>query len=510
VNKLFTNNIGDLAEAQRASFYRFLSTGISEELANFPNPFLAKIRVSLPGAKPKKSVCLVSLDINKVKLKGPNFNFLTCVKKDISYTIQIYVSSEYSYFHETISGARIFDENIKRVKQDIFFGEIPLMTEEGTFLISGCERVVISQIIRSPGIYFRKEFGTSRKVMYTATVISNKGLWTKFILDEKPPLKKEKAGKKKFPIPEKKIDRIYIKLNDFKMKSFESKKSNDSDLDKLFIFDLISYFGLGNEEIMDMLKYPLHFPNQQLSAEFEKEEFNKIKSWAKDVENEQTQRKREGKDLIEKTNVPSFFDNNLDAVHYENRLKQQKLKSYTYETNLLIKRFFFNQRSGCFSIGEIGRYKINKKLGLNLPKDITYLTPFDLIGIVDGLIELKYYDRVSDDIDDIKNKQIRSIGELLQNQIKIGLYRLQKGLIEQSAVLNSQKINFDLETSSDPEDWIIDPRPISSTVREFFKTSQLSQYMDQINPLAELTHKRRISVFGPNGLKRDQISVDIR
>jgi hypothetical protein len=114
VNKLFTNNIGDLAEAQRASFYRFLSTGISEELANFPNPFLAKIRVSLPGAKPKKSVCLVSLDINKVKLKGPNFNFLTCVKKDISYTIQIYVSSEYSYFHETISGARIFDEKIKK------------------------------------------------------------------------------------------------------------------------------------------------------------------------------------------------------------------------------------------------------------------------------------------------------------------------------------------------------------------------------------------------------------
>ena len=473
MNKLFTNNIGDLAEAQRASFYRFLSTGISEELANFPNPFLAKIKV--PGYARKRNLGLVSLNINEIKLKGPNFNFLTCVKKDISYTIQIYVSGEYSYLDELTLEPLVIDQKKskfgkKKVKQDILFGEIPLMTEEGTFLISGCERVVISQIIRSPGIYFRKEFGTSRKVMYTATVISNKGLWTKIVLDEYPPLKKRKGKnpqKNKITPPNPYVDRIYIKLNDFKVKALDSKKNDESDLNKLFLFDLIQYCGVALEEVIDMLKYPLYFQNLQTSAIYE------------DYESERV-------------------------------LTPQKFQSYQYETNLLIKRFFFNQRSGCFSIGEIGRYKINKKLGINLPKDITYLTLYDFIGIVDGLIELKYYDRVSDDIDDIKNKQIRSIGELLQTQIKIGLYRLQKSLIEQSYVLNTQKVNFDLETYSDPEDWIIDPRPITSTVREFFKTSQLSQFMDQINPLAELTHKRRISVFGPNGLKRDHISVVIR
>jgi DNA-directed RNA polymerase subunit beta len=149
-------------------------------------------------------------------------------------------------------------------------------------------------------------------------------------------------------------------------------------------------------------------------------------------------------------------------------------------------------------------------LGINLPKDITYLTAHDFIGIINGLVELKYYDRSSDDIDDIRNKQIRCIGELLQNQIRVGIYRLRKNLMDDSKVSSTPKLNFDLETYSDPDDWILDPRPLTTSIKEFFKTSQLSQFMDQINPLAELTHKRRISVFGPNGLKRDHISTVIR
>jgi DNA-directed RNA polymerase subunit beta len=459
MNKLFVNNIGDLAEAQRASFYRFLSSGISEELSNFPNPFLTKIRT----VGRKKLPSLVYLYPNEIKLKGPNFPIDTCLKRDMSYSIQLYISGEYSYLIDIKTENLFTEEQLSlkpvknkkiRVKQDIFFGEIPLMTEEGTFLINGCERVIISQIIRSPGIYFRKEFNNSRKTIYTATIISNKGLWTKFVLDQKESkkLKKEKEGLSN-SIKENK-DRIYIKLADSKNKTTESKeKDSDSDMNKVFIYDLIRYFGLNLEEIADSLKYPLHLSNQQYN-------------------------------INPKQNYQDIFT--------------------------LIRKLFFNQRSGCFSIGEIGRYKINKKLGLNLPKDITYLTAHDFLGIIDGLIELKYYDRASDDIDDIKNKQIRCIGELLQNQIRVGFYRLQKSLIDESPINNSQKLTFDLESYSDPEDWIIDPRPLTSSIKEFFKTSQLSQFMDQINPLAEITHKRRISVFGPNGLKRDHISTVIR
>jgi DNA-directed RNA polymerase subunit beta len=469
MNKIFVNNIGDLAEAQRASFYRFLSLGISEELINFPNPFITRIRIS--GRK--KLPCLVYLYPNEIKLKGPNTSLDNCLKRDLSYAIQLYIPAEYSYYTEQKMEGFLLedlktseennigklspksnklskDKNI-RIKQDIFFGEIPLMTEEGTFVISGCERIVISQIIRSPGIYFRKEFGTKRKTIYTATVISNKGLWTRFFLDtnEKKAKKKEKeidSNKQSENIGK---DRIYMRLNDYKQK--ESSLKTDENF--VFIYDIIRYFGLNFQEISDSLKYPLHLTNHQ------------------------------------------FTNETLNIDEY---------KAFT------IKNLLFNQRSGCFSIGEIGRYKINKRLGLNLPKDITYLTTHDLIGIIDGLLELKYYDRVSDDIDDIKNKQIRCIGELLQNQIRIGFYRLQKSLLEDSPISSSQKLTFELETYSDPDDWIIDPRPLTHSIKEFFKTSQLSQLMDQINPLSELTHKRRISVFGPNGLKRDHISTVIR
>jgi DNA-directed RNA polymerase subunit beta len=464
MNKIFVNNIGDLAEAQRASFYRFLSVGISEELVNFPNPFIARIKVS--GRK--KAPCLVYLYPNEIKLKGPNSSIDVCLRRDISYAIQLYVPAEYSYFLDSKVGEESKAQKKKneillltgksakeeakenkskrmRAKQDIFFGEIPLMTEEGTFIINGCERVVISQIIRSPGIYFRKEFGTRRKTIYTATVISNKGLWTKFLLDEK--LKKKELEQDETESPNIGKDRIYMK-----QRPEPSKDEKDDNL--LFVFDIIGYFGLNFQEISDSLKYPLHLTNQQYTNDDE---------------------------------------DPLDAH-----------KAFA------IKKMFFNQRSGCFSIGEIGRYKINKRLGSNLPKDITYLTAHDFLGIIDGLVELKYYDRVSDDIDDIKNKQIRCIGDLLQNQLRVGFYRLQKSLIEDSPMSASQKLNFELESFSDPEEWIIDPRPLTHTIKEFFKTSQLSQLMDQENPLAELTHKRRISVFGPNGLKRDHISTVIR
>jgi DNA-directed RNA polymerase subunit beta len=464
MNKIFLNNIGDLSEAQRASFYRFLSKGISEELANFPNPFIAKIKVPT-RIRRRLLPCFVYLYTNDIKLKGPDHSIDNCLKKDISYAIQLYIPGEYSYsFDEKLDikentpnvsflrSAEIKDRTTKslvkkvRVKQDIFFGEIPLMTEEGTFIITGCERVVISQIIRSPGVYFKKDLGTRRKTFYTATIISNKGVWTKITLDNRKPQPKETPPTE---------DRIYIKLNDFKLTT-KSKKDED-DEDKLFLYDLLSYFGLTYQELYDSLKYPLQLQNHQLTR---RELPNKIR--------------------------------------------------YEEDIPLAIKRIFFNQKSGWFSIGEIGRYKINKKLGLNLPKEITYLTSHDFIRIIDGLIELKYYDRVSDDIDHIKNKQIRSIGELLQNQIRVGFYRLQKSLLDGASVSKSQKLNFDLEGSIDPDEWIVDPRPVTSSIKEFFKTSQLSQYMDQVNPLAELTHKRRISVFGPNGLKRDHISTVIR
>lgn len=215
MNKLFINNIGDLAEAQRASFYHFLSYGITEELSHFPNPFISRH----VGSGKKTFPCLTYFYPSDVKFKGPNFSIDKCLKKNLSYNIQIYVNGEY-YLIDT--GKNKLKEPFKkkvRAKVDIFFGEIPLMTEEGTFILNGCERVIISQIIRSPGVYFRKEFGTVRKTIYTATIISNKGLWTKIILDQTDP-KKEKNTNVNSP----KKDRIYLVNSEFKLKNTETKK----------------------------------------------------------------------------------------------------------------------------------------------------------------------------------------------------------------------------------------------------------------------------------------------
>lgn len=468
MNKIFVNNVGDLAEIQRASFYRFLSKGISEELRNFPNPFLGKL--SKPYKKKDKlrirfDSPLIYHYAHQIKLKGPNISVINALENDQTYSIRFYIPSEYYYSKiENIDGelfSSMGEKQIKtfekymHIKQDIFFGEIPLMTEEGTFVVSGCERVMVSQIIRSPGVYFKKEFGTSRKAIYTSTIISRYGLWTKFILEGESEEKKQKEE-----IEEGKKDEIYIQLSEYKPldSDFDDEDDEDEsrkkklDLDKLFLFDLIRYFGLTYEEIFDSLKYPLLLSNQKLT----------------------------------------------------------RVKKDEQEISLLIRKLFSTGHSSCFSIGEIGRYKINKKLGINLPKNITYLTAQDFIGIVDGLMELKYYERTSDDIDDIKNKQIRSIGELLQNQMRIGCYRLRKNLIESGENFDFEELDMELDSEEDTYNWLLDPRPITSALKEFFKTSQLSQFMDQINPLSDLTHKRRISVFGPNGLKRDNISTGIR
>ena len=213
MNKIFVNNIGDLSEAQRASYYHFLSNGISEELLNFPNPFSSKIRIF--GGK--KLSCLVYLYLNDLKLKGPNYSLEVCLKRDLTYSIQLYIPSEYSYLIDQNSDITFLNKKFSqkkiRIKQDLFFGEIPLITEEGTFVINGCERIVISQIIRSPGIYFRKEFGNVRKTIYTATLISNKGLWTKFILDQIENENLRDISKTNVNSTQ---ERIYIKLNEYK------------------------------------------------------------------------------------------------------------------------------------------------------------------------------------------------------------------------------------------------------------------------------------------------------
>jgi DNA-directed RNA polymerase subunit beta len=455
MNNIFVPNLSNLGEIQHISFYNFLINGISAEMKFFANPFFSYIKNKTAVPTP----CLVYLYTKKVKLKGPFTSINLCFQDDLSYTIQLFVESSYSYLlckPQEMSLNLVNYQSVNKkisIKQDIFLGEIPLMTEEGTFIINGCERIIISQIIRSPGIYFRREFSTinktlKRSVSYTATIISDKGLWTKFILDTRLD----------------KTELIYLKLADLNISS-QAKDENlilttSSDekefKDKLFICDILNFFGLTLPDLLNNVKYPAFIKNLVIH----------------------------------------------NPIYTQLELKQ------------LLEKYFFNETAGCFSIGTIGRYKINQTLQLQIPKTIEYLTLHDFLGIINGLIELKYFDKVNDDIDDLKHKQIRSVGELLQIQFRGAIFQLKKQLLEFYAnKYSEQEIDLPDETSLKvvkSTDSIFESQLITNTFKDFFVTSQLSQYMDQINPLSEITHKRRISVFGPNGLKRDNISNIIR
>ena len=526
MNKIFVNNIGDLAQAQRASFYRFLTTGITEELENVSNPIVVE---ALTVGRVQ-----IYLYPGQIKLDQNDFSIVeTCLAKDLTYAISLYVGSEYYLGEEKKSKGNLKKElktTSARIKQDILLGEIPLMTEDGTFIINGCERIVISQIIRSPGIYFRKEGTSIKNTTYTATLISNRGIWTKFVYEYPSPSKPQHRHK------------MYIKLNEFRSKS-EVKEPRESIKNKLFLSEILDYFGLTFEEIEDSLNYSeeffnKHYPNFPANPE---EQPDRLAPWKKDK-----------KKLIKK----------LEKKKPEIRIEP---KRPSLERNDLIKSMFLKEQTGCFSIGEVGRYRINKRLNLRIPKEVVHLSALDFLEIINGLMELKFNNRSDDDIDDIKNKLVRSVGELLQIQFRGALWILKKQLLdakddleEISKVLDDRKreesgLMSDIDIDSDMmnEEFpdlveldeleekqkasksrtplvpfiekgghnsdqflldraLFDPRIFTSSVRDFFKTSQLSQYMDQINPLAELSHKRRISVFGPNGLKRDHISNVIR
>lgn len=464
MNKIFINNIGDLNEIQRISYFHLLYSGIKNEILTFQNPFFTKLKLS----NYKNFLTLVYLYPTFIKFKGPLHTIENCLKLNLSYTINFYVQSEYVYTIDKINSIKNYFSkeiflinlnnflknnflnksiNLLRIKQDICFGSLPLMTDEGTFIINGYERVVINQIVRSPGIYFSKTFGTNlNNINYIATLIANNGLWTKITLNTNLNSKNE----------------IFLTISD----SFIQTKNNNSKnsyTDKLFLYDIIKYFGLTLEEISDTLKYSKYLKYDQL------------------------------------INSDNITKNNKTKKIKISSIVGKQFKTQTHILNL-IEYLYINQFFGYFYIGTIGRYNLNKKLQLNLPNSVKYLTAHDFLGIIDGLLNLKYNNGLVDDIDHIQNKIIKSVGELLQSKLQIGLYTLQKNLIYNYNAINEKSI---LKS-------FINPYIVTTVLKDFFITSDLSQFMDQTNALAEMVHKRKVSLFGPNGLNHDHVSIVCR
>ena len=397
----------DLVEVQRASFKWFLEKGLIEELKSFSpiTDYTGKLELHFIG--------------EEYRLKRPRHDVEEAKRRDATFASQMYVT------------CRLINKETGEIKeQEVFIGELPLMTERGTFIINGAERVIVNQIVRSPGVYFKDEMDKNGRRTYNASVIPNRGAWLKFETD--------------------KNNLLYVRVD-------KTRKIN--------AHVLMRAMGLSDNDVVDKLRHPEFY-----------------------------------KQSIDSANDEGINSEDQALLELYKKLRPGEPPSVSGGQQLLHSRFFDPKR---YDLGRVGRYKINKKLRLTVPNDVRTLTHEDVLSTIDYLInlELDIGGASLDDIDHLGNRRVRSVGELLQNQVRVGLNRLERIIKERMTVG---------ETDSLTPAQLVNPKPLVAAIKEFFGSSQLSQFMDQTNPLAELTHKRRISALGPGGLTRERAGFAVR
>ena len=396
-----------MVEVQRASFKWFLEKGLIEELKSFSpiTDYTGKLELHFIG--------------EEYRLKRPRHDVEEAKRRDATFASQMYVT------------CRLINKETGEIKeQEVFIGELPLMTERGTFIINGAERVIVNQIVRSPGVYFKDEMDKNGRRTYNASVIPNRGAWLKFETD--------------------KNNLLYVRVD-------KTRKIN--------AHVLMRAMGLSDNDVVDKLRHPEFY-----------------------------------KQSIDSANDEGINSEDQALLELYKKLRPGEPPSVSGGQQLLHSRFFDPKR---YDLGRVGRYKINKKLRLTVPNNVRTLTHEDVLSTIDYLInlELDIGGASLDDIDHLGNRRVRSVGELLQNQVRVGLNRLERIIKERMTVG---------ETDSLTPAQLVNPKPLVAAIKEFFGSSQLSQFMDQTNPLAELTHKRRISALGPGGLTRERAGFAVR
>nr|WP_290227159.1 DNA-directed RNA polymerase subunit beta [Trichocoleus desertorum] len=392
----------DLVEIQRSSFRWFLEEGLIEELESFSpiTDYTGKLELHFLG--------------KNYKLKRPKYDVDEAKRRDGTYAVQMYVPT------------RLINKETGEIKeQEVFIGDLPLMTDRGTFIINGAERVIVNQIVRSPGVYYKSETDKNGRRTYNASLIPNRGAWLKFETD--------------------KNDLVWVRIDKTR---------------KLSAQVLLKALGLSDNEIFDALRHPEYFQ--------------------KTIE-------KEGQ-----------FSEEEALMELYRKLRPGEPPTVSGGQQLLDSRFFDPKR---YDLGRVGRYKLNKKLRLNVADTVRVLTAQDILAAIDYLINLEFDIGSIDDIDHLGNRRVRSVGELLQNQVRVGLNRLERIIRERMTVSDADSLT--------PAS-LVNPKPLVAAIKEFFGSSQLSQFMDQTNPLAELTHKRRLSALGPGGLTRERAGFAVR
>ncbi|MBI4200330.1 MAG: DNA-directed RNA polymerase subunit beta, partial [Chloroflexi bacterium] len=388
--------------------------------------------------------------------EAPKHSEWECRQRENTYAAPLYARAQL-----------VVRETGERKEQKVFLGDVPMMTDQGTFVINGAERVVVSQLVRSPGIYFTLEEdpATGRSLCY-AKLIPYRGAWLEFETSPRDILWVKVDRKRKTPVT-----------------------------------TLLRAVGLGsNEELVELFREvdtnPEH-PYLRTTLARETQGPGRT-TQGSHYRQEGLQRMWE----LLRRSAPydrEAAESLADALmEFYRRLRPGEPPSLENAQALLMNLFFTPRR---YDLGRVGRYKMNRSLELDIPMEMRVLTSEDIVAVVRTMIQVNNGRRSSDDIDHLGNRRVRAVGELIQNQLRVGLLRMERVVRERMTIIDAEQATPSA---------LVNIRPIVAAVREFFGGSQLSQFMDQTNPLAELTHKRRLSALGPGGLSRERAGFDVR
>ncbi len=486
----------DLLEIQLKSFQEFFQLETTPE--NRINEGLYKVfRENFPITDARNIFVLEFLDYF---VDPPRYTIEECMQRGLTYSVPLKAKLRLSCNDEE-------HVDFETIVQDVFLGNIPYMTPKGTFVINGAERVVVSQLHRSPGVFFGQSYHPNGTAIYSARVIPFKGAWMEFATDINNVMYAYIDRKKKFPVT-----------------TLLRGIGYDTDKSILDLFNLADEIGNTRDNLEAAI-------GRKLAARV-------LRSWTEDFVDEDTgevvtiERNEiilERDVVLDEDNIEQVLDSGLDTVILQredieedytiiyNTLQKDPTSSEMEAVNYIyrqlrgaeppddetargiIDKLFFSDKR--YNLGEVGRYKINRKLGMDTDQDILVLTKDDIIAIVKYLVRLMNQRAEIDDIDHLSNRRVRTVGEQLYAQFGVGLARMARTIRERMNVRDNEVFT--------PID-LINARTLSSVINSFFGTSQLSQFLDQTNPLSEITHKRRISALGPGGLSRERAGFEVR
>ena len=487
----------DFLEVQLKSFKDFLQLDTPPEKRK--NDGLYKVFAeNFPIADTRNNFVLEFLDYY---IDPPRYSIPECLERGLTYCVPLKAKLK---LYCTDPDHEDFDTVI----QDVFLGPIPYMTEQGTFIINGAERVVVSQLHRSPGVFFGQSVHANGTQLYSARIIPFKGSWIEFATDINNVMYAYIDRKKKLPVTtllraigfenDKDILEIFNLAEEVKVNKTNLKKMNGRKLAARILKTRVEDFvDADTGEVVSIERNEVLFDRETVLDEDVIAEI--LESGAETILVHNEGANQSDYSIIFNTLQKDPSNSEKEAVLYIYRQLRNADPADDASAREVINNLFFSDKR--YDLGEVGRYRINKKLNLTTDMSVGVLTKEDIIEIIKYLIELINSKAVVDDIDHLSNRRVRTVGEQLANQFAIGLARMSRAIRERMNVRDNEVFT--------PTD-LINAKTVSSVINSFFGTNALSQFMDQTNPLAEITHKRRMSALGPGGLSRERAGFEVR